>query len=98
MIFEKIFNLLYTSLYLAYHNIDNKENLDFIKKVIAPYSVNTFLRMSVMKTKKSNIITLEVYQKIKNECRKKIQRKTDYPEKTLQKAFYFVSQLTEEKL
>lgn len=49
--------------------MDNKEKLDFIKKVIAPYSVNTLLRMSVLKVKKPSIITPEAYQEIKNKCR-----------------------------
>ena len=77
--------------------MNNKEKLDFIKKVIAPYSVNTLLRMSVMKTKKPNIVTTEAYQEIKNECREN-SKKNWYPEKAFQKAFYYVSQLTEEKL
>lgn len=77
--------------------MDNKEKLDFIKKVIAPYSVNTLLRMSVLKVKKPSIVTPEAYQEIKNECREN-SKKNWYPENAFQKAFYFVSQLTEEQI
>lgn len=75
----------------------NKEKMDFIKKVIAPYPVNTLLRMSVLKTQKPNIVTPEDYLKIKEECREN-SKKNWYPEKAFQKAFYYVSQLTEERI
>jgi hypothetical protein len=50
-----------------------------------------------LKVKKPSIVTPEAYQEIKNECREN-SKKNWYPEKAFQKAFYYVSQLTEEKL
>ena len=74
-----------------------KEKLQFVEKVVSPFSVDQLLRMATMKKWKDSMFSEKDEEHVEELCRK-LATQNGYEEKDLQLAFQYVKELAGNEL